>query len=1226
VIVKNKERQIWALLIRDFFWQPEPHLGVEILKLQRNIKLKKAKFQLFEVLMTVLLAQIRPEYRWYVTPNRADHGIDFIGKGPFLNSEELGIAAAITVGGQCKKRNQVSNIVEEVAGSLARMARIANPTFFVIAFSANLNRKRIEEAQDILEHSLQRHCHILERSQIEALIRNNIDHLYPIIRLALTAREADFVHHYFMAQAAHPDVTLRIDANAPNKVLAGEAFRVSVKVSGSIEPKAMLWLRWLPHEASDDKLASDGITLIGPIGGDTKKGIHLNRIITQDDNPFLTQVILEFITFAVGNRDLGKICLEEESFKDRHRRCVIQLPSTQVVENLRPRFYERPCREIFHAMREEYEKTRASSLTAVSISGSGGAGKSRVCEEFAIEVRRDGGIFISAKQANSQEYPRRILVNLLIALDSSDEECFDLADSVLTKISRYDPDLAVKSRSAIRGLIGSAGKESADIRDQILFSVFILLIFTRSRNRPLVIHLHDLHWCTPDVLEFIERLIWQLEHLHSGKVSQPDRKNGGVMFILEGRTGEKFSSDDKFWSTRPFELFISRLERPTLTCRAYTPEESKEFTRRLFEDKYSAFRKMPLPMIELHAEISDRINNVAGGNPFHILEQVKFLKQKGILAQNYNTGLLYIIRPQEEVVGLPVTVFTAIEARWRYLETKSPRIALLIWSVAFLSDRIPVLLFRRLWRGIALNHSLKEIEMTEFLRIPSTNYESVAILHENYFQALRSLQIGKQELQAIIEIYGGWFQDQRILSSQQKYDWARVLLEADVPDFKGISRLLRSAQRNAINSHDYGLACRVLTILLDVMSRNQTDQLVTAITKFVKVCDNEILLCKLLIATGDRELAIKRADTLVHRIEVRISQSIRLGKISVEQLHLRKLQIRVVQVRTLMNFGEPAKAVEISTSVVEELKVFLSDTALRQNEEWRKLEMDAYHAHSVSLALSGDTKDALLSAEHAVSIARKMDPKTDDSLHAISTYANILLSKSPAKSERILRICYHDAQGKGIMPQTRIRISINLAMALLLRAHNVKNGDVNKDSLLDEVFHLLDPVFTKAFALGRFSDAAAVALVIGLAKAESNSEDESLWFAQSVSSASRGHQMETLWRAHLNLATSLGRRGYSPKESVRDHAHAALIILIDTLSPYADPENSPRFNLIRIPLAQAVRFLIKADDPYGRATLAQFPSLRKCFRNVELGSLHYDRGGYSNHEWLQFGEFDYILY
>ena len=169
-------------------------------------------------------------------------------------------------------------------------------------------------------------------------------------------------------------------------------------------------------------------------------------------------------------------------------------------------------------------------------------------------------------------------------------------------------------------------------------------------------------------------------------------------------------------------------------------------------------------------------------------------------------------------------------------------------------------------------------------------------------------------------------------------------------------------------------------------------------------------------------------------------------------------------------------------------------------------------------------------------------------------------------------------------------------------------------------------MFSASFRVGRYPDAGAAALLLGIISALRDDGDEVSWFAQAVTAAARGGQIETLWRSHINLATSLHRRNVRASESVRDHARAALQILEETLSPYPRPDMSARFELVRIPLAQAVRFLVQLGDDVGIAALERYPSLRNCFQDPERGVLRQDRGGYRSHEWLSIEEWDYVIY
>jgi len=1212
-------------LVRDFFWRPDPDLGVTIYQDRKAVSHGAAKFQLFEVLIATVMALLRPDYRWYVTPNRPDGGLDFYGRTTFLEVESLGIGAAITVGGQCKKRNRVKSIEEELGGSLIRMAREVNPTFFVIAFSANLSRSRIADARECLERSLLRHCHILGRRQIESLLRAHFRVLYPTISAALEPSETDVVQRYLSSEGPEESTSLQSELTVPEQVLAGEPFQIHIRFDEPTALRTPPRIMWKPNDDAGGQFPSDGITLLSPIGADSREGISLDQRNTDDGNPFSTSVSLEFVTHAVGLRGLGVVVVEGHSSETDTWRKEIPLPPIRVIENLCPRFYERPFRSVLYELNLALERASTGALATIAVTGHGGAGKSRVTQEFATEARRRGAaVVVAAGQTNNLECPRRILANLLLALASPYEANDDLAESVVARIAHYDAPLAVEARATIRSLVGSAGSGREEISEHLLLAVFMVLLAARSRKRTLIVHLYDLHWCTAAVIEFFETMIWQLDHICGRSLQQSKIQTGGLLFVFEGRTGERFSIGDTEWSTHTFESFVSSQNGPVASCRDFTDEESLEFVCRLFGDDRRAQERAPAPTLNLTMALAESIHAVAGGNPFHILEQVKYLRQNGILAQNRNTGLHYAVRPEDPLPELPPTVFEAIRARWAYLENTSPRVAQVVAAVALLSEQVPARLFRRLWRGIAPQHSLNEFEATGFLRIPPGD-QAVSFHHENYFQSIRRMGFDRQAVQDSLDIYQTWFSSIGTPTAQQRYDWARILLESEVVDFKQVSKLLHLALRSATASQDNALACRILQCLLDTVGWTRPPKALARSQDFLRLCDKEIRLCQLLVSTGERQHAIHRADQLVRRIETRIASVARGHRTAVWQLHYRRIRAKIVKVRTLMNFGQPLSAVRHAASIANDFDAFKSNDAFPDLDRWRGLEMDACHAQAVALALNGEIDKSLQTAERAVSIARQMRPLTDSGLDAIGTYANILLAVSPDDAERLLRDCYNEGNPTGASTRTRIKIAINLAMSLLLQGYKAPDS-LHGRRALKEAEQLVKPIFLEAFAGGRLADAAASALITGLVHAVRNSADESYWFAQSIDAANRGRQIETLWRAHFNLATSYRRIDNRSSERVQEHARAAAMILNDTLSPYSDPENSSRFSLVRLPLVEAVRFLVEANDRYGGVLLSEYPSLRRWISQPELGVVSTNQDDYSSHEWLRIGDFCYVLY
>jgi hypothetical protein len=1214
----DEERIVWDLLTTDCRWAIPADLRVSVRDPSGSEITGPARLQLFEVLVAVLFAHLRPDYDWSVTPNRPDGGLDFLGRGRLLEVAELGIAAAITIGGQCKKRTRVNDIVLEIAGSLARMANSVNPTLFVVAFSAPVTQARIAKAREILSRTHQRDCHILSRDQLEGLIRAHFGILGTAVRSALADDAARRVVDYFTRDVRVP-IAGSVDVSGPSVVLAGVPFRFTVRVRATALAEAQLFIRWHPGDADVFEPRPD---LVSPIGVDSPEGTPIYGGNTNARDPFLSETLLEFVSYGVGDQALGYISVGRGT-----DRLDAALGNVRVVQNVRPRFFDRPFRDVLVALDQEYDQAVAGRIACIGIVGAGGSGKSRVCEEFALGLRRRGATVVNARATNTLEHPRRIIADLLFGLSSGEIAADDPAHAIVGALDRFDAALAGRARPAIEALFGAARRHESYENIQILVSAALVLLTSRRKASPPIIHLRDLHWCTPDVLDFVERLIWQLDHLRPTS-STCSPSHTGALFILEGRTGEQLQSGADSWSTNVFELFLQRLHCPIAKCRSFSSTDSFDFTRRLFEERHSANRQLPAALMHLQTALAQEIDQAAGGNPFHILEQLRLLQQRGYIAQNRATGLMYVIRAEAAEEVIPETVSEAIAARWRYLRTHRPQLALLCWAAAFLDDRLPLKLFRLLWGHLARAHTQDEIEATEFLYPFTDQSVEVSFRHENYFRALKHYEVDPDERQMVLDVYSTWFQDNATASATGLLHWARVCLAARVPDFRRAGQLLRRALPVALRDGDRGIARSILITLLDNITWNADAPKSRGLRAFVRGCDDEILLADLLVDAGERDRADRRVTRALELIAARLKTTV--APASPEQGQLQRLACKLgtLRVTILFNHRQPGTAVTIAAGVLADIHAFKGSG--EPLPEWEELEMEALHVYAVALALSGDIRAATEMGEQSCSLAARQVPPSPEALKVISTFGNILLATNLTRAEHLLRNCMIMARDIRAAEEVWTPINLNLGMILILRWYqSERQGDAtSRDGTLEEAISLLKSVFGKCYGLGRLPDAAAAALLLGIASALTDKQDESLWFAQAVAAATRGGQSETLWRAHINLATSIARHEGATNAQVRDHAHAAVEILNDTLVQYAEPTRSARFALVRVPLAQATRFLIANGDPAGVETLDRYPALSACFSDLQRGTLRDDRGGYVSHEyeWVRIGSYDYVIY
>jgi len=1205
-------------MVRDFYWSPNAlsKLRIGVRSGRETTRPRQVRLQAFEAVVAAVFAHIRPDYDWWVTPNRADRGIDFVGQGVFLTSKELGIDAAITIGGQCKKRGAGADVVDELSGSFVKMAHELHPTFFVAAFAAPVSPKLLAAAKRDLEASLQRHCHILARPQIENLIGANLNAAAPIINKALARRDAEKVIDYFK-RCDNSTTSLAVSATGPGSVLAGEPFRVRLQVTRSSITQNSFVLKWNPDYSQNAGL------LVAPMGADSRQGVQLNFLRVGAEDPFVLEQDLEFLVYAVGKQQLGSIALQ--SCDGRARSLSIDLPVVEVAENLRPPFYDVPYHQALNELERGIVRARAGKVSTVAIVGAGGAGKTRLCEELCLEARRQNVFVVSAAQAHTADFPWRIVANLLVGLTETENGLQTTPDRIKDVLRKLEPKLAIRASSILEALFSDSGKLGSFDDEQPLLSALAVLIAQRSRSQTTIIHLHDLHWCTRDVLDLIERLVWQLDHLNVQLSPNAAPSGIRVLFLLEGRTHEYRQESEAEWSTRVFERFIDRLACPIARCRAFEPQESAAFARRLFEQTHSANRRLPKALLALQQELIDRIDRTAGGNPFHMLEQVKLLQQHGVIAQNPSTGFMYMVKPEFSEISLPATVLETIEARWRYYSVQDPDLAVLLWSVALVDDNLPAALFRHLWRKLAPKITRTRIESTEFLQLPTIDHQGlpVSFRHENYFQTIRRIQVSAKEREEVVDAYTSWFEKSNAMGPAVRYLKARVALEAPKPNLGYVKKTLRSAEVLALKRKDRSLISRILETLLDGVTWPSHREKQLTVRSLIAACDDEIALCKLLSRSGQTAIADQRIQQLLAVIDVQLqSQPNHKSKVWAHLIQ-RRLILLTMKGRLRYRDREPAEAAAITAAAVNELNAHLANMTTDEQRDWADIVMQVYHAHSVTLALAGEVKEALNVSSKAAAVARKVWRTSPHAIEVIITFANILLSESPLKAESLLKKYVNFAGRVRITDETRLRLDLNISMARILIAYQASRSDEkNGGKRLTSANQTLLAVFKQAHPLGRLGEAAAAALLLGLISALKGRTDDIDWFSEATALAIRGHQLETLWRAHINLAHSLFRAG----QSAVDPALAALNLMMYTLNSYADPDRTPRFNLLSVPMAHAVRYLLIEHNAMADEVLRKFPALRRMFEDLRTGRMKRDRDGRTSHEWLRIGEADYVIY
>jgi class 3 adenylate cyclase/tetratricopeptide (TPR) repeat protein len=280
------------------------------------------------------------------------------------------------------------------------------------------------------------------------------------------------------------------------------------------------------------------------------------------------------------------------------------------------------------AMQDALEQTIAADAALVAVSGEAGVGKSRLCHEFAERcLARDVDVFRAQGLAHARTVPFLPILELLRAYfgitDADDERTARerVAGPALLLDESFREELPL-----IFEFLGIGGYtlslSDPEARQRQVFAAFNRLIRARSQHRPCVWLIEDLQWLDRGSGAFIDNLVEGLE--------------GTRTMLLVNYRPEYAPGWTRTASRR--ELPLAPLE----------PEASDV----LLDDLLGGDTRV--------AELTPKIRERTGGNPFFMEESVRALVETGAL-DGVRGG--YRLVSDVDLVTIPPTVQAVLAAR-----------------------------------------------------------------------------------------------------------------------------------------------------------------------------------------------------------------------------------------------------------------------------------------------------------------------------------------------------------------------------------------------------------------------------------------------------------------------------------------------------------------------------------------------------------------------------------
>jgi hypothetical protein len=1130
----------------------------------------------FEVIFTELLSFMQPAFSWQVTPLQGDHGIDLRGCTELFSVPELNISAHLLVYGQCKVRSSTARANEAFSADLDKL--IANalasdveepvlPSYLVLAFAAKATRASLASARKVLIRSHQIPLYFFGLEDIDQLIRHHLTDLTPTIKACLPFDLAVAFLQHFQGPTQQEVRLASSHVTKPNNVLAGEPFTIRVIVSSPALPTQSLCVRFVSSSAAAS------LIVVSPLAITSPQGIPIGG-----HGHFRAAVDMKLIAYGTGHSELGHLAIQPPAGPSYR----IALGTVEVADTYTPPFYWKPYLRYWQLFNDWFVAAKAGAGRLIACLGSGGAGKTRLAQEFCIRCEQLGGRAISIAHHNGPGQPYRILRDLLFALaPDNGEEGIDANERVVQKLQQLDARLFKETRDSVCACLEWVQDDDlARLRTVELARALVALLIAACSEAVHVLHFSNLHWCDQATLHALRVAVTDANNYLR-------RRGNALLVIFEGRSGHRESSTARAlkrpetdWSSAAFEAFCDATCDTLIVLRPFDEATSGGFLTSLLEHSQSALRRVKLSMIPHQDALAREVLRAARGNPQHMIEQLNLLRLKGIVARNERTGLLYLVRQPQGEYAPPPSVLQLLQTRLDYFEVASPEVTRLIQAVGLVEDRIDRRLFDRLRAHFAPRASRELIEETEFLLLSEDTQAEVAFRHENYFRTVKARPLDAANCSAAAAIYLSHLKSFPKATASTLLFRARVILSDPERPAEAARNDLRDAYRLADRRGEDQIALRVLTIM-DGLPADCRATSSEALQRF-KLRKR---LAELTLMVGDRSRASQIVTAALDDLEgASASLTRRTTKASPNMVHLHSLLAgRLLLADAKLNLFEARDAIAILEESLAALTVWGD---LGQRRWAARLGLALRNRLAVAQAISGDRATAAATALLGVNAAREFGDRRY-LYAALLDYGNIVGAVDLPRGLAALHEALAIVKRGRYRPQQRLLGEIHLALLQLVSSNRLPTL-AQRAAAFAVLQQKLTSVYLEARLHGLLQETGAAALLVGDIAVLLDDPSAGEWFLQTISWSFRGRHFENLWRGHINLAQFCVDGREKSIEEALHHAEHTLRLLRE-VGPLRPLTANTRF---RVALAQVVRVFAEGRDARAEALLMEVPELR----------------------------------
>lgn len=675
------------------------------------------QFQLFEVMIGETINAIFDDYIWHTSSIQGDGGIDFYGE---KDSRELPLkwkTPPLIIYGQVKYRSgrirndEIEKATRDIINYHREFTLQHKCLYEIIQVIKSSKLIDISYGETVQISNLDTRHYILniinadDFFQIWLLNKTFLKNLLP---QSLSSDEYNKILNYFNSIEFCWGDLFETNTHFEIEQSIGRDFLCRITLKNNIYIPTELVIKIIPHE-------NNKICIVQPAHLLSSNGykIKVFNIYNLD---------IQFLPISLGNANLGVLQIYDTDLNLLYEQ---RLGEVEVTNKFSPTYFSIPNNEINNTLKKELLSNN-DNMKLYSFIGEGGIGKSTLINDVAIFALNHGFRSIKHEHACKIYDDNMFLVELFLLIINANNILFNDTEEMLKQVKCFFGTYYCDYWEDQLRMFLNTGYYS---NINILMDCWVSALLLTTDRQPLLIHLSNMHWCSPNLMIFFNALVKILTNRRS-------YFNKKIVFVFEGRTSEINQNDFKKHIPYEWINFTKNEYTKIMRLKKWSDDESRIYAASLFD--YNDLSHFQIMNVE---GVIDKIIMHSKGNPMHINETIKHLIETNCLALNNNGAIRLLNFETQNIVS--ESLLDIIQLRITYYILKysdvMDYIILYINAEECDSEKLSTIILDKLHEKYDVNNLLKDME---FVFVEDL---ILKVSHEHYRNVLKIQKITNQD-------------------------------------------------------------------------------------------------------------------------------------------------------------------------------------------------------------------------------------------------------------------------------------------------------------------------------------------------------------------------------------------------------------------------------------------------------------------------------------------------